>query len=204
MLEVVTEPQRAATLLPPIRRQILDRLAEPDSASGLARQLDLPRQKVNYHLRELERDGFVTFVEERRRGNCVERLVRATATHYLISPDVLGSLGDDDASSPDRFSAAYLIATAARLVRDVAVLRNRARRVRKQLPTLTLQSDVRFRTAADRNAMAEELAQAFAAITARYHDEHATRGRTYRFVVASHPTITKTEEQARAEENNDG
>ena len=73
--------------------QLYQQLAEPDSASGVARRLGLPRQQVNYHLRELEKQGFLEFIEERRKGNCMERLVRATARTYLISPEALGHLG---------------------------------------------------------------------------------------------------------------
>jgi DNA-binding transcriptional ArsR family regulator len=200
-LDVIQEPRRAAAVLHPLRRQILDALAEPGSASSLARTLGLPRQKINYHLRELEDQGFVEAIEERKRGNCVERIVRATAAHYLISPDLGGSLDEDEPPiTPDRFSSAYLIAAAARLIRDVAEMRRRAAGVGKPLPTLTLQTDIRFRSATDRNAFAEELSQTVAQLAAKYHDETAERGRPYRFVLGAHPVITKTPEQARAEE----
>ena len=68
-------------------------LGEPGSAAGLGRKLGLPRQRVNYHLRELEKEGLLEVVEERKKGNCVERIVRATARSYLISSEALGTLG---------------------------------------------------------------------------------------------------------------
>ena len=34
--------------------------------------------------------GWIELVEERKRGNCTERIVRDTATHYLDSPEALG------------------------------------------------------------------------------------------------------------------
>jgi DNA-binding transcriptional ArsR family regulator len=70
-LEVIRDPSKASALLSPARLQVLERLAEPDSASNLSRQLGIPRQKINYHLRELESEGLVEFIEERRRGNCL-------------------------------------------------------------------------------------------------------------------------------------
>lgn len=199
-LDVVRVPERAAVLLHPLRRRILEALAEPASASGLARRLDEPRQKVNYHLRELEEHDFVELVQEKRTGNCLERIVRATATTYLIDPDVTGALGATPEAARDRFSSAYLIETCAQVIRDVAEMRRRAAGVGKPLPTLTLQSDVRFRSATDRNAFTEELAQAFACLVAKYHDDQTPRGRLYRFALAAHPVMTKTPEQARAEE----
>ena len=199
-LHVIDQPERASAVLHPLRQRILAALSESGSASTLARLLDEPRQKINYHLRELEEHGFVELVDEKRRGNCVERIVRATAATYLISPDVMGALGETPEDARDRFSSAYLIASCARTIRDVAEMRRRAAGVGKPLPTLTLQSDVRFRSAVDRDAFAEELAQAFAGLVAKYHDETAPRGRPYRFVLGAHPVMTKTPQQARAEE----
>ncbi len=199
-IDVIDRADRAAAVLQPLRGKILEALAEPASASTLARKLGEPRQKINYHLRELEKHGFVELVETRHRGNCLERIVRATAASYVISPDVMGGLGETPAQARDRFSSAYLIATCAEVIRNVAELRRRAEGVGKPLPTLTLQADVRFRSATERNAFAEELSLAFAALAAKYHDDAAPRGRLYRIVLGTHPVITKTPEQARDEE----
>ena len=85
-LQIVQSPEKAAILLQSGRLSLLEGLSEPDSSAGLARRLGIPRQKVNYHLRELEREGFVELFEERRKGNCIERVVRATAREFLIAP----------------------------------------------------------------------------------------------------------------------
>jgi len=202
-LEVVRGAAQAAALLDPARLRLLEELAEPDSAAGLARRLKLPRQRVNYHLRELERQKLVELVEERRKGNCLERVVRATARHYLISPEALGSLGADPGSVSDRFSASYLVAVAARAIRELAVLRLRADRAKKRLATLTLQTEVRFASAEDRNAFSEELATALARLAAKYHDEKAEGSRTFRFFLGAYPAVTAakedTDESARME-----
>jgi DNA-binding transcriptional ArsR family regulator len=191
-VEVIRSSERAAALLDPTRREIVERLGqEPGSASGLARKLGLPRQRVNYHLRELERHRLVELVEERRKGNCTERVVRASARHYLISPEALGALGNTPQERQDRFSATHLIATAAAAVRDVAVLRARARAAGKRLPTLTLAADVRFASAESRHAFAEELANELARLTAKYHDEAAPGGRLFRFFLGAYPVITR-------------
>ena len=73
-VEVVRGVQQAASLLGhPLRLKVLEHLAEPDSAAGLARRLGVPRQVLNYHLRALEAPGMLTFVEERPRGGLKER-----------------------------------------------------------------------------------------------------------------------------------
>jgi hypothetical protein len=48
---------------------------------------------------------------------------------------------------------------------------------------------VRFASAADRAAFAEELAAAVTALVGKYHDEDAPAGRRHRLVVAVHPEI---------------
>jgi DNA-binding transcriptional ArsR family regulator len=184
-------------LLDPLRLRLVDELRhEPDSASGLARRLRLPRQKVNYHLRELEREGFLELVEERRKGNCIERVVRATARAFVIDPGILGALGIDPAEFQDRFSSAYLVAVATKTIRDVATLRERAEKAGKRLATFTLQTEVRFATAADRAAFVEELTADIARLAARYHNEHAEGGRRFQFVVGAYPTVAATQAEA--------
>jgi DNA-binding transcriptional ArsR family regulator len=189
-LDMIHDPARAAVLLDPLRLRMLGELREgADSASGLARRLKLPRQKLNYHLRELEKEGFVELVEERRKGNCIERVVRAAARAYVIDPGIMGALGIDPAEFQDRFSAAYLVAVAAKTIRDVATLRQKAAKAGKRLATFTLQTEVRFASAADRAACVEELTAQMARLAAKYHNEHAEGGRKFQFVLGAYPTL---------------
>src|SRR4029079_11300369 len=92
-LEVIRGAATADLLLQPTRRLVLENLGQPRSAAGLARLLGLPRQKLNYHLRELEREGLAECVEERRKGNCTERLLRATARPLAVRPPGPGGPG---------------------------------------------------------------------------------------------------------------
>ncbi len=102
---------------------------------------------VNYHLRTLERHGLVELVEERRKGNMNERLMQATATSYVISPSALALVQPDPSRSPDRLSAFWLLALAARLVRDVGALITGGNLARKRVATFALDAEVRFATA---------------------------------------------------------
>jgi DNA-binding transcriptional ArsR family regulator len=193
-IDVVHGPERAAALLDPVRLRILEGLAEPDSAAGVARRLGLPRQRVNYHLHELEKHELVSFVEERRKGNCVERIVRATARSYVVSPATLGALAADPARVQDRFSLAYLVAVSARTINELAVLRARAEQAGKKVATLTVDTEVRFANAAARHSFAEELTAAVTRLVAKYHDDTTPDGRTFRLVAGAYPAITKPEE----------
>jgi DNA-binding transcriptional ArsR family regulator len=186
---VIEDSAAAEVSLDPVRARLLSELAEPASATMLAARVGLARQKVNYHLKTLEQHGLVELVEERRKGNVTERMVRATAASYVISPTALAAVQPDPARSPDRLSARWLLAVAARLVRDVGALITGATKADKRVATFAIDGEVRFASAADRAAFAEELTGAVTALVGKYHDETATGGRAHRLVVAIHPSV---------------
>ena len=182
---------QAATLLKPLRRLVLEHLDAPDSAAGLARRLNIPRQRLNYHLRELEKEGLLECVEERRKGNCTERMLKATARAFVITPEALGALGRAPDGGGDQFSAAYLAAAAGRTIQEIAELEGRARTEGRKLATLTIESEIRFASTASRAAFAEDLADAVARLVAKYHDDTAAAGRRFRLLTCVHPTTSR-------------
>jgi len=186
---VIDDPRVAEISLDPVRTRLLAELAEPASAAMLAARVGLQRQKVNYHLKMLEQHGLVELVEERRKGNVTERLMRASAASFVISPAALASLQPDPLRSPDRLSAFWLLAIAARLVRDVGALIVGAAKAHKRVATFALDGEVRFASATDRAAFADELAGAVTALVHKYHHGSAPRGRDHRVVVAIHPSL---------------
>lgn len=186
-LDVIDTPAAAAIALDPIKTRLLAELSQPASAASLAGRVGLTRQKVNYHLRALEDHGLVEAAEQRRWGGLTERLMVATASSYVVSPAALGPLAADPARNDDRLSASYLIALGARIVREVGDLWRGARREDKRLATLSIDTVIRFRSPADRAAFTADLADAVAALAARYHDEAAPGGRPHRLVVAAYP-----------------
>jgi len=194
---VIQDPAAAAALLHPVRQSILEALREPGSASTLAPRLGLPRQKVNYHLRELERHDLVELIEERRKGNCTERVLRSKAYSYVISPETVARLAVDPEQLRDRFSSSYLTALAARTLRELGELRLQADRANKQLATLSLESDVRFASPETRAAFGEELAAAVADLIEKYHDSSAENGRSFRLVVGAYPHPKSKEQGGR-------
>ena len=214
-IEVIEDPAAAEASLDPIRTRILRELAEPGSATQLAAKVGLPRQKVNYHLKALERHGLVELVEERRRGNVTERILQATAASYLISPAALASVAPDPHRFSDRFSAFWLLALAARMVQEMGQLIAGAAAARQKLATFAIDGEITFRSAADRAAFAEELGVAVARLVDKYHDggpdlppgspadsrEGASagrrpEGRKHRLVVALHPALKAPQPKA--------
>ena len=191
-LEVIDDPAAAVVALDPIRTRLLSELAEPGSAASLASRVGLARQKVNYHLRALEAHGLVRPVEERRWGGIIERRVVATAASYVVSPAAMGRAASDPDRSSDRLSARYLIALAARVVREVGQLIRGSKEQSKHLATLAIDTEVRFRSPAERAVFTAELTEAITRLVARYHDEAAADGRAHRLVLMSHPSLKKS------------
>ncbi|WP_173745322.1 helix-turn-helix domain-containing protein [Actinoplanes sp. TFC3] len=185
-IAVIDNPAAAAAGLDPIRARLLAELSEPSSAATLAGRVGLPRQKVNYHLRTLEQHGLIELVQERRKGNMTERLMRATAASYVISPAAMPAVAPDPQRAPDRLSARWLLAVAARLVRDVGELITGAGRAQQRLATFALDGEITFASAADRAAFAAELNAAVTRLAGKYH---AASGRSHRLVVAVHPSV---------------
>ena len=191
---VIENAAAAEASLDPIRARLLAELAaEAGSATTLATKVGLPRQKVNYHLRTLERHGLIELTEERRRGNMTERVLRATAAAYVISPAALASVEPDPSRSPDRMSAFWMLALASKLVRDVGALLVGAAKARQRLATFAMDGEIRFATPADRAAFAEELAASVTRLVAKYHDEAMLDGRRHRIVLAIHPSVPDKE-----------
>ena len=196
--DCVAEMRRAAALLHPLRLRILGALREPDSAAGLARRLRLPRQKVNYHVRELARTHFLERAGQRRRRNMVERRFRTTAQGYILSPELLGRLGLPQAQAEDAFSAATLLGLMALGQSELGRASREAAEQNKRLSTMSVSSELRFESAEQRARFAAELQRAIVDVIGR-HASPFTReggepgtGRPYRLLVGCYPIPPKT------------
>jgi DNA-binding transcriptional ArsR family regulator len=186
-LQIVRQPDRAQVLLHPERRRLLEALAQgPDSASGLARRLGESRQRLNYHLRQLEEAGHVELAEERWKGSKPERVMRLVARQYVLDPGAVGTVAADPDELGDRFSATYLVALAARALRELAELLDRAKKKRARLATVSVNTSVRLESPAAFNAFATDLTQAVAKVIAKHHNEQG-EGRWFRVVVGAYP-----------------
>jgi len=172
--------------LSPIRRRLLERLREPASATELAGELDLGRQRINYHLRALEVAGLIHLVEERQRRGCVERIMAARAQSFVVDPSVMrGRRPHAAVTAQDRFSAEHLMAAVSDVVRTVARMQARAEDEGTRLLTFTIDTEIGFDTPADLERFTTELA----AFVARKGAAHNTSGaaRRYRIVIGGHP-----------------
>jgi DNA-binding transcriptional ArsR family regulator len=193
-IRVIQDSECAAAMLHPLRLRILELAAEPCSATSLAPRIGLPRQHVNYHLRELEKAGLVELVEERRRGNCTERLYQSRANSFVIGPRALGEMRANPAAIADKLSSEYLVALGSKLIEDIGALREE----RDSVPTLAIETRIAFASEQERGQFAQELAQAVVAIAGRYHVD-SPEAQPFRLVLAAHPESLVKEQLPRGE-----
>ena len=185
-VDVVDQPRRAQVLLHPTRLAILEALEAPGSASSIAQHLKASRQRLNYHLRELEAAGLVQLAEERRRGSVCERIYRRRGDSYAISATALGTLGTSTDKVADRSSSAYQIAVASQAIAEIASLLRGAEAVGKRLPTLTLDGEIAFASPDARQQFAAELTEAVAELVRKHHTDTAG-SRSYKLYVGAYP-----------------
>ncbi len=186
---ILESTAQAASALDPVRIRILHHLRTPDSASGTARALRAPRQRIGYHIRALTKAGLLLRSGERRQGNGVEQLLRTSAASYVIGPHALGAVALDPSLAQDRYSSTYLIATAYRALLDVSTLQHLARDQKRFLPTLTLEAEVSFDSSERQAAFANELAETVKTLSTKYTVSNAPESRRFRVVAVVHPAV---------------
>ena len=185
--------QAAVLLYHPLRLKILAALLEPDSATGVARRMNLPRQTVNYHVRELARARLLARAGRRRRRRLYEQCYVATARGYALSPELLGKLAADPSQVADKFSAAYLVGLASKMQTELGRVSALAEKAGKRLATLSVNSELRFTSPEQRARFTEELHHAIIDVIGRHaapfrnSDGSAAEGRPFRLVLGCYP-----------------
>ena len=108
---------------------------------------------------------------------------------------VLNTAEADPAMVQDKFSAAYLVSAASRLIQDVAALQAGAQKAKKKLPTFTLETEVRFSSPEQLQAFTDELAKTISKLAAKFHTDKDPNARAYGFHLFSHPVLKKPQHQ---------
>ncbi|MGG1516592.1 helix-turn-helix domain-containing protein [Paenibacillus oryzisoli] len=180
----IESPEQATVLLNPLRGEIIAQLQEPGSAAEVARTLGETAQRINYHLKALEKVGLVERVGTRQVRNLVEVLYRAIAKTFVLAeslsmkPETLQKLKEQS-------SLAHLVTTSDRLRRDAVLLMEQSE-VGEDVPSATLQLQVCLGTEAQRQAFIEEYAALMQALVARYSASSDSQD-AYQVIAAVYP-----------------
>lgn len=180
----VRDAETLQALAHPLRVQILESLREPASAAEVARRIGQPRQKVNYHLKELERAGLVQRLEERRVGNFVESVYRAVARTFLVSPQVAWAGPRRFETLRSQHSLETLVLLGERLQRDAAGLLDRATFEGEEIASASVVAEARFSSEEDREAFLREYVRTTADLLERHGNK---RGARYCVLLAAYP-----------------
>jgi DNA-binding transcriptional ArsR family regulator len=181
---MVENPDAIQALASPVRLAALEAMREPMSAATVARALGQPRQKMSYHLKELERAGLIRFAGERRKGNFVEQLYEAVAKRFIVSPRLGWDREQLAATLRDQASLANLVRVGEQLQIDATALLDEATRSTAAVPSAAVEAEVSFPDEAARSAFMEEY---LAAIGPLLKKHAARKGESFRVVMAIYP-----------------
>jgi len=197
---VIADTPRAGLLLKPLRLQILEAAREPRSASAIAASLGLPRQNVNYHVRQLARAGFLRRAGRQRKRGLTEQRYRVTARAFLVGPAALGPMRPDAAASADTMTAAYLLTLAGTMQHEASRAWRDAHAAGQRLPVLSLDTELCFHSTEERARFADALAAAVTRVVAEH--AHPCRGgasrassRPFRLVLGCYPIPSPPKER---------
>ncbi|MBL8592494.1 MAG: helix-turn-helix domain-containing protein, partial [Devosia sp.] len=175
---LVEDAAKARQAMTPLRLKLLALLREPGSAATLAAALELPRQKVGYHLHALEKAGLVVPAGDRQRRGFIERLYVARAGSFVVDPAILGAM--PAVEKQDRFAAEHLVARSAETVREVTRMQAAAAEEGTRLLTFTIEADIGFAAPQDVEAFAERLTAMVAGLAEEFSPKG--EGRRYRLL----------------------
>src|SRR5687768_12287398 len=95
-IESIDSLERASALLHPLRMRLLTLAAdEPISAMDIAKELRESPQKLNYHLKALEKAGLLKKVREEKKRNLTKAYYQAQAKRLWFSPKLMQERPED-------------------------------------------------------------------------------------------------------------
>lgn len=180
------KPEQALALLNPMRADILRLLADPMSASEVARQMGETPQKINYHLKSLEKVELVRRSGTRQVKNLIEVLYRAVARTYVI-PDAFGWPEELTNRMKDQGALRQLLNQAERIRQDALRLME-ASDASEEVPSAIVETEVALPDEETRAAFLRDYEEAVRAVAAKYRLSGAAEG-GFRAVLAVYPHI---------------
>ncbi len=188
--KTISDPGAIEALNHPIRRQVLAALREPDSAAGVARTIGLPRQKVNYHLKELARSSLVRETGERRKGHLIEKLYEAVAGSFVVSPRIAVDSEKRERALRDQVSLQRLVSLGEQLQQDAIGLLDRAAFDEEEIPSASVEAEICFDSEEARSQFMEEYLAALGPLLSKYGSK---TGREFRVGLAVYPNPEEDE-----------
>lgn len=176
-------PEQALALLNPLRAEILRILSEPSSASEVGRQLGEAPQKINYHLKALEKVGLIRRSGTRQVKNLIEVLYQSIARTFII-PESFGWPEETVSKLKEQGALRHLITLSERMRSDALRLMEASDEA-EEVPSATMETEVYLPDEADRQAFIRDYAEAMKALAEKYRTPDKKNG--YRVLMAVYP-----------------
>lgn len=175
-------------LLNPLRAEILNRLVEPASAAEVARMINETPQRINYHLKALEKVGLARRVGTRQVRNLVEVLYQAIARTFVLSESLNWS-PETVQKMKDQGSLSHLITTSERMKRDALLLMERSDE-NTEIPSATLETNIRLQSQEQRQEFVQEYVKLVKELVEKYQISSGSKAEeAYNVVLAVYPQL---------------
>ena len=165
------------------RQQLLADMREPVSAVTLAKRHDMSRQRIGYHMRDLEKAGCIALVEERAQRGLTEKLYQVTPRVYTQAP---ADLGPDQTQSA--FSFTKLVNVLASGLFTLGRIANLVK-PNQRVATLALQAQLHFENPQQRKAFTEDLLDAVEHVLRKHEQPQSESTRTFNLVLGAYPDV---------------
>ncbi|TJY44515.1 ArsR family transcriptional regulator [Cohnella pontilimi] len=179
--------EQALALLNPKRADMLRLLDEPASASELARRIGEPAQKVNYHLKSLEKVGLVRRSGTRQVKNLVEVLYRAVARTYVI-PDAFGWPEELRSRLKTQGALRHLVSAAEQIRNDAVRLMDAADET-AEVPSAAMEFEVDLPDEAAREAFIRAYTEAVKQVAGKFRAPQGSKEHAFRVMAVIYPQI---------------
>jgi DNA-binding transcriptional ArsR family regulator len=181
---IVTEPEQAAALLHPVRSEIISLLKEPRSATELSKVMNDSAQKVNYHLKALEKVGLVTRAGTRNVRNLVEVLYKSVGKTFLLS-DSLGLSQKTIQKLQNQTALAHVLSLTDKIKRDAVSLMEEVES--EEIPSAAMEMELSLLGKEERQAFLQDYADMLSELIKKHHDPKQGTSRTFHVSMAMYP-----------------
>jgi DNA-binding transcriptional ArsR family regulator len=188
---LVELPEQASALINPLRGEILAQLKQPGSATEVAKKLNETPQRINYHLKTLQKVGLVTKVGSRQVRNLVEVLYQSIAKTFLLA-ETLSISKETIQKIKDQGSLLHLIHTSERIKKDALLLMEQSDE-NEVIPSASLQMQVNLENETTREQFVEDYVSLVKDLVKKYQS-NKQQAHPYQVILSVYPDLNQRSE----------
>jgi DNA-binding transcriptional ArsR family regulator len=183
-------PEQASALINPLRAEILSQLKQPSSATEVAKKLNETPQRINYHLKSLQKVGLVTKVGTRQVRNLVEVLYQSIAKTFLLA-ETLSISKETIQKIKDQGSLLHLIHTSERMKKDALLLMEQSDE-NEVIPSASLQMQVNLKDESLREQFVKDYVDLVKSLVKKYQQDESHQN-VYQVLLSVYPDANQGE-----------